>query len=398
MGSGETATDGSGFVMCADNPADPCYLFALTCEDDDDCEDPRIELRRRPFDRQSVLSTAGASAAPRMTLTVNGKTSSQSSVAAAADITLTIKDYEDEDDERERPKVRVNRRGGDKVTWVSPNGAVASAAAFELNRLACIAQDGTVTVWDLSLETRIAVLPAPENWQPAQGRRSAVPVAVMNEAGTRLMAVRSGHLHLWTIDTSAGRGVAEGVRAPLYGTPDGAAAAAFCDDGWLRMWRLEDGALVRRTRVPVDAVTAFVGDRACWLTPAGELARFDLVHQSKLKSVTVDAPALKLSANAQWGVGVSSDACTLWDLSRGRAVVKLPAATIRSCAFWMTRSGGHAAAAAADDLLLWSIPDGRLLDRVTGDSPFVNCAFVDERKLTADVLSGGTHTFTIERP
>ena len=367
---------------------------------DDDDEDPRIELRRRPFDRESVLSTAGASAAPRMTLTVNGKTSSQSSVAAAADITLTIKDYEDEDedDERERPKVRVNRRGGDKATWVSPNGAVAAAVAFELNRLACIAQDGTVTVWDLSLETRIAVLPAPENWQPAQGRRSAVPVAVMNEAGTRLMAVRSGHLHLWTIDTSAGRGVAEGVRAPLYGTPDGAAAAAFCDDGWLRMWRLEDGALVRRTRVPVDAVTAFVGDRACWLTPAGELARFDLVHQSKLKSVTVDAPALKLSANAQWGVGVSSDACTLWDLSRGRAVVKLPAATIRSCAFWMTRSGGHAAAAAADDLLLWSIPDGRLLDRVTGDSPFVNCEFVDERKLTADVLSGGTHTFTIEQP
>jgi hypothetical protein len=164
------------------------------------------------------------------------------------------------------------------------------------------------------------------------------------------------------------------------------------------MWRLEDGALVRRTRVPADAVTAFVGDRACWLTPAGELARFDLIHQSKLKNATVDAPALKLSADAQWGVGVSSDACTLWDLSRGRAVVKLAAATIRSCAFWMTRSGGYAAAAAADDLLLWSIPDGRLLDRVTGDSPFVNCAFVDGRTLTADVLRGGTHTFTIEQP
>ena len=59
---------------------------------DDDDEGPRIELRRRPFDRESVLSSAGASAAPRMTMTVDGKASGQSNVAAAADITLTIKD------------------------------------------------------------------------------------------------------------------------------------------------------------------------------------------------------------------------------------------------------------------------------------------------------------------
>ncbi len=38
MGSGEAATDGSGFVLCADNPSDPCYLFALSCDDDSDCE------------------------------------------------------------------------------------------------------------------------------------------------------------------------------------------------------------------------------------------------------------------------------------------------------------------------------------------------------------------------
>ena len=38
LGSAETASDGSGFVMCATNPSNPCYLFALACDIDADCE------------------------------------------------------------------------------------------------------------------------------------------------------------------------------------------------------------------------------------------------------------------------------------------------------------------------------------------------------------------------
>lgn len=37
LSAAEVATDGSGFVVCADNPSDPCYLFAQGCEGDADC-------------------------------------------------------------------------------------------------------------------------------------------------------------------------------------------------------------------------------------------------------------------------------------------------------------------------------------------------------------------------
>jgi cysteine-rich repeat protein len=37
LGAAETTTDGSGFVMCSNNPSNSCFLFAQTCKDDSDC-------------------------------------------------------------------------------------------------------------------------------------------------------------------------------------------------------------------------------------------------------------------------------------------------------------------------------------------------------------------------
>ncbi len=37
LGAGETSTDGSGFIMCASNPSEPCFLFAQVCNDNSDC-------------------------------------------------------------------------------------------------------------------------------------------------------------------------------------------------------------------------------------------------------------------------------------------------------------------------------------------------------------------------
>jgi len=363
---------------------------------DDEDEDPKIELRRRPFDREAVLSALDAPAPPRINLAVDGSIGAPGVTMAAPEITLTMIDDDDDDDDEQRgkPKVKVSRHGVEKAVRVAPNGADSAAAAFDRDRLACIARDGTASVWDLSSETLIASLPTPGNWEPAQGKRPSAPVAVINADATRLMAVRSGHLHLWAIDDAVGRPVADGVRAPLYAMAGGATVAAFCDDGWLRIWRLEDGTLSRRTRVPAGAVTAFAGDYACWVTLEGALTRYDLTGQSRSKPLTIGAGALKLSADARWGVTVSSDLCTLWDFAAGRRVVKLPVSNATCCAFWIAARDGYAAAAARD-LMVWSIPDGRLIDRVTGDAPFNHCEFVDGRTLTAGIWRGGTHTFVI---
>jgi hypothetical protein len=37
LGAGETATDGSGFIVCSNNPSNDCFLFAQVCDDDSDC-------------------------------------------------------------------------------------------------------------------------------------------------------------------------------------------------------------------------------------------------------------------------------------------------------------------------------------------------------------------------
>jgi hypothetical protein len=154
------------------------------------------------------------------------------------------------------------------------------------------------------------------------------------------------------------------VVAPLALTLDERAVVAFCADGWLRAWRVADGAVITRARVPRESVTvlasscAYAGSRR-----TRRLGRFDLARCARRRTLTASAmplrcrPAVRLPPPARRGRrGVGSP--------RGAPLVTVPAAGAAGCALARRGRAGLLAVAGAD-LTLWDVATGRRLDMLT---------------------------------
>jgi hypothetical protein len=184
--------------------------------------------------------------------------------------------------------------------------------------------------------------------------------------------------------------------APLALGPDERAVAAFCADGWLRAWRLADGAVITRARVPRDSVTALASSCAYWLTPDGRLGRFDLARGARRRTLDGFGDAVAVSAGGTLAATRTETGVAVWDLARGAPLVTVPAAGAAGCALARRGRAGLLAVAGAD-LTLWDVATGRRLDVLTGDAPFATCAFdADGTGLTASVAGGGGHRFVVD--
>jgi WD40 repeat protein len=305
----------------------------------------------------------------------------------------------DDDDDPRRIRQKVSAVDFESPRFLDQGRLETAAVSRDGHLLACFGLDRMLTLWDLRNASKGASLQLAAAPREGESLRLHVQSPVLDRSGTRAAALTRDGLCFWRFDTAvAVRRSVKGVMAPLYLTADDSAVAAFCDDGCLRIWRLQDGRQVSRFEVARNASTAFVGVFACWLSPDGHFARVDLGRRKMLRTLTGFGSAAVVWPDGNFALTrPPSGGLAIWHLHREMVLATLPVAGAAGCAVALEPHGGLAAVA-GDDLTLWEIPSGRRLDAITGDARFASCAFdADGVVLTANLQSGREHSFRVER-
>ena len=307
------------------------------------------------------------------------------------------RDGDDEDDSPQPSHLDVTLDGSDAAVRLGQGPIDAAAVSADGRRLLCIGRDGGAALWDLRSAERVLALAAPPRGAVAPARPRTGAVWLARDTRRAMSLAEDGTLHLWLLNDGGNvRVVAVDARPPLVPTPGGDAVAAFCADGWLRLWALVDGAVVARTRVAAGAATGFTAKLACWLAPDGTLGRFDLRGRRRLAPMRDMGQAVCIDAASEILLRLQGRDMALHGLRNRRTLAVLPAAGTAECALWLD-GGAGLAATVGPDLSLWNLGDATLLDRISGDAPFAACSFeLDGRQLRAWLHQGGEHRFEIE--
>ncbi|MBI3412273.1 MAG: WD40 repeat domain-containing protein [Planctomycetes bacterium] len=190
----------------------------------------------------------------------------------------------------------------------------------------------------------------------------------------------------------------------LYSGGGAINAEGGIEDGFLTLWDVESGRLLKELKVPRMAVTALAISADAKLALTGSLtgdAKSNETH-ANLSLWDLEAGKLKRDFGEQMGevaavafsgdgkralVSTLNDAVSFWDLEKPKPVAKLPSPKNTGAAFALAfhPDGDKVLAGQGTDLVVWSIETGKEVHRLKGHEDTV---------LMADVSKDGKRAVT----
>jgi WD40 repeat protein len=294
-------------------------------------------------------------------------------------------------------------------------GALALAVTPDGRRAVLGLEDETLKVWDLEHGALLASLGQPRSVKGARAVRRWKPpmpvtaVAVMLDGRRAVSGSYDGMLKVWDLEQGALLGNLRGGDRPVSAvavTPDGRRAVSGSFEGMFRVWDLEQGALLTTleghghwTAVAVtpDGRRAVSGsyDRTLkvWDLEQGALLATLERRGDRVYAVAVTPDARRVVS------GLEKGRLKVWDLERkrGALLTTLEGHDDRVRVVAVTPDGRHAVSGSEDRRLkLWDLATGHELAIFTGDANFSCCAVTpDGRFVVAGDMAAQIHVLEI---
>jgi|SRR3954447_16982352 WD40 repeat protein len=270
----------------------------------------------------------------------------------------------------------------------------------------------------------------------ARSERCLYSISTVPETRICLTGDNTGHLTGWDLDSGAqlfSLKTQSNAMKAIAVSPDGSLVATAGDDKFLKLWRLADLLAGESTELyrqelygPCDAgrITAdgmrliipwdWFHLRVADLRTGEGIRDFEIFPSLEIEEPDGHGGIRRFIKEPEYGeecwifaLAVTPDdryvvtnswhnGMTVRELDTGEPVAELVGHTALITGMDVTPDGRHLVSVSTDQTLrLWSLPDGRLLDTVTGDRYLTCCRALPDGVLVGDA-AGGLRFFAID--